>query len=114
MNNFSMDDIYEQARSFSKAGQFEDLALLMQAALRQVAPESRRSLRIQVRKIVVNNYAVPTAGLEAQDHIDWLAANQDWIDLLEREIESPDRLSGAVGGVVVSMDKFLEKKRTET
>jgi len=64
MNDFSMDDIYEQARSFSKAGQFEALALLIQATLPQVAPELRRSLRFQVRKIIVNNYAVPTAGLE--------------------------------------------------
>lgn len=85
----------------------------MQAALPQVASEFRRSLRIQVRKIIVNNYAVPTAGLEDQDLIDWLAANQDWLALLEREIDSPDRLPRAVGDVVVSMDKFLEEKRKE-
>lgn len=85
----------------------------MQAALPQVASEFRRSLRIQVRKIIVNNYAVPTAGLEDQDLIDWLAANQDWLAVLKREIDSPDRLPRAVGDVVVSMDKFLEEKRKE-
>ena len=71
MSHFSMDDIYEQARSISKAGQFEARALLMQATLPQVASEFRRSLRFQVRKIIVNNYAVPTAGLEDQDPLDW-------------------------------------------
>lgn len=114
MSNFVIDDIYAQAKSLSKAGRFEELAVLMQHALERVVPELRRSLRIQVRKIVVNNYAVPTAGLEMQDFVDWIAANQDWLEVIDREIEWPDKLPGAVGGAVVSMDKFLEAKRKQS
>lgn len=110
MSTFS-DEIIERAKDYSKAGQFNELAILMRVALEQVAPELRPSLRARVRKIVVNHYAAPKAGLELEDLFDWNAMNEDWHALIERQIELPERLPGVVGGAVVSMDKFLEERR---